>query len=75
MNYKNKAEEIYKEHYDTTVSMYKTPGERHYYAIAASKITVGNIISLLQYFNEENAYRDDMKKSSWIKVRNQIDKL
>lgn len=75
MNYKKKAEEIYQEHYNSTIAMMRTIGERHQYAIFASKITVSNIITVLQYFNEDNAYRDDMKKSSWIKVRNAIDKL
>lgn len=40
-----------------------------------AKICVDEVLQRLGYLNEENAYRDDMKKSYWNKVKQEINDL
>lgn len=40
-------------------------------ALVSLDLTIEN----LRYFNPENAYREDMKRSYWIEVRKELEKL
>jgi len=48
---------------------------KNYDAKFCAIVSVENTIQVLRYFNEENAFRDDMKKSYWIKVKKELEKL
>ena len=37
-------------------------------------IAVDEILKVLRYFNEENAYREDITKAYWHKVKTEIEK-
>lgn len=41
-------------------------------AVDIALITVDEVLRVLRYFNEENAYREDMTKTYWNKVKNEL---
>lgn len=74
MTPKKKAEELVNQHLNGVRNKY----QKDYHIVTAKKaaqITINEIVGVLRYFIEENAYREDIKKSYWIEVRKEIDNL
>lgn len=72
-----KAEVIFQMHLENVRNQGNSVNQfvRKEIAKKAALITVGEILCILPFFNEDNAFRESMKKSYWIKVRNEIEKL
>ena len=44
-------------------------------AVDIALITVDEVLGVLRYFIEENAYREDITKTYWQKVKNELIKI
>jgi len=74
MTPKEKAKELVDLHLNGVRNRF----QKDYHLITAKKnalITVNEMIGILRYWFEDNAYREDMKKSYWIEVRKEIDNI
>lgn len=67
MTPKEKAEELYKKagsYNKQTIGLSK--------AVDIALVAVDEVIGVLKYFNEENAYREDITKKYWYDVKRHL---
>ena len=78
MTPKEKAEELYKKvgGYNKQTTGLSKGSFSPVKAVDIALVAVDEVLGVLRYFNEENAFREDIKKKYWHDVkRHLIDKL
>ena len=78
MTPKEKAEELYKKvgSYNKQTTGLSKGSFSPVKAVDIALVAVDEVLGVLRYFNEENAFREDIKKKYWHDVkRHLIDKL
>ena len=74
MTPKEKAEELYKTagSFNKQSIGYAKGSFSPVKAVDIAIITVDEVLGVLRYFNEENAYREDITRAYWQKVKNEL---
>lgn len=77
MSPKEKAEELYKKAGSLNKQSigFNKDSFSPIKAVDIALITVDEVYGILRYFIEENAYREDITKSYWRKVKNELIKI